>query len=295
MSLPQPLTRVLTSLSPTRSSEDSKTDVKRVAVTALCSIAIGCVIGGAVGGLDALPWGFASLAVGGFVGLLFGIPRVVQESPVAGNAGTYSQLVNTNLEQVSDWLTKIIVGFGLIELRKVPGAFQSLAEYMANDSTLSPSFAGSIVVYFGVAGFFSCYLLTRLYLAGAFRRADQRFERGVEQLQDDEGTEIPTEIAAMIDTSPSTAVSLALTKLDSAVREATTRLGMEVPAESAAVYQQLANKGYLNPVQLQTAEQLKHLRVIATLEDDQHLKKEHAQKYVRTAIALAREVGNLGN
>ncbi len=72
---------------------------------------------------------FACLAAGGIMGFLFGVPRVFQNdgsrSSAEPNADrdnpsghppeptpsmpTYRMQVNTNLEQISDWLTKIIV------------------------------------------------------------------------------------------------------------------------------------------------------------------------------------------
>src|SRR5438552_685547 len=69
-------------------------------------------------------WALACFAVGVVTGFLFGIPRVLQgtDSGAEATAHTpYQQRVNTNLEQISDWLTKIIVGLGLVQLTKVPG------------------------------------------------------------------------------------------------------------------------------------------------------------------------------
>ncbi len=63
-------------------------------------------------------WAFACLCAGGFVGFLFGIPRFApqseRESAVAARAATRSGgwQSNSNLVEISDWLTKIIVGLG---------------------------------------------------------------------------------------------------------------------------------------------------------------------------------------
>ena len=134
-----------------------------------------------------LLWAAAAASAGALAGFLFGIPRVLQADVVLGApqeegdegedngaAGARYQ-VNTNLEQISDWLTKIIVGLGLIELRRVPGAIQSLGEYFAGSvpGQNLEAIGGAIVVYFGVLGFLVGYLATRLYLAGAFSRADR--------------------------------------------------------------------------------------------------------------------------
>ena len=148
----------------------------------------------------ALLWAQACIAVGALVGFLFGIPRVLQGDnpapptpPPGGAEGgaadaaakpntargrtaapwTYSQRVNTNLEQISDWLTKIIVGIGLIELRNIPGRVRYYASIISQGFTpQSPEFAAALLVYFSTAGFLGGYLLTRLWLAGAFGRAD---------------------------------------------------------------------------------------------------------------------------
>lgn len=129
-------------------------------------------------------WAAAYCAAGFFVGFLFGIPRVLQKSnpdDQNGDAKAYLQRVNTNLEQISDWLTKIIVGLGLVQLRRIPDYLGRAAEWMAQSFTpidgakLSQiaSVSNSIIIFFSIVGFLAGYLTTRLYLSGAFRRADQ--------------------------------------------------------------------------------------------------------------------------
>src|SRR5258708_114242 len=56
--------------------------------------------------------GGAALTSGAVFGFLFGIPRANQEEKTTGLTGEFRDRlyqVNTNLEQISDWLTKIIV------------------------------------------------------------------------------------------------------------------------------------------------------------------------------------------
>ncbi len=142
-------------------------------------------------------WALACLASGAFAGFLFAIPRVHQEPPpkVDPNMGatpqagethregvvspiaysSYSQQVNTNLETISDWLCKIIVGVGLIELRGIPTQIDYLAAALTRDlgNGFTHSYAGGLIVYFVILGFFGGYLVTRLFLAGEFRRADR--------------------------------------------------------------------------------------------------------------------------
>jgi hypothetical protein len=122
----------------------------------------------------------ACLAAGFLAGFLFGIPRVLQgdraqpPNPAVGS-GAYRQRVNTNLEEISDWLTKIIVGLGLYELKRVPAWVGELARVFAS-SFQQPEqergFFGAAIVFFLICGFLLGYLVTRLYLQGALGRAD---------------------------------------------------------------------------------------------------------------------------
>jgi hypothetical protein len=129
----------------------------------------------------------AAMLVGALVGFIFGIPRTLQREAAAGAAEnppgqktqdgqpTISHLPNTNLEQISDWLTKILVGVGLTQLTSIPAGLRSYAAYAApylGDFPSSPLFASALLVYFSVCGFLIGYLCTRLYLASAIGRAD---------------------------------------------------------------------------------------------------------------------------
>lgn len=128
----------------------------------------------------------ASLMGGAGLGFLFGVPKVVQEQRPrpAGRATeepiiqsyVYQQRVNSNLEDISDWLTKIIVGIGLVELTKVLGHFQraatSIGLAIGVPSDMIQGFGAGVIVFFGVVGFLSGYLLTRLFLSGALRRSE---------------------------------------------------------------------------------------------------------------------------
>lgn len=103
-------------------------------------------------------WGLAFFMGSVVVGFLFGIPR--DASPG----------VNNNLVEISDWLTKIIVGLGLIELSSMPDHVRRITDFMVGLPETSPalyftpSAAGATMLYFSAAGFFHGYLLTRLVL-----------------------------------------------------------------------------------------------------------------------------------
>jgi hypothetical protein len=123
----------------------------------------------------ALLWALACLAIGATVGFMFGIPRVVQPDNNQASDSVTQYRVNSSLEQIADWLTKIIVGLGLIQLTKLPGLLQGLASYIAAgfpDVVHAEVFALALVLYFLVFGFVSAYLMTRVFLVPAFKKAD---------------------------------------------------------------------------------------------------------------------------
>jgi hypothetical protein len=152
----------------------------------------------------------ASLLVGGLAGLLFGIPRRLQQELNSakrpddeGSSGSALYGANTNLEQISDWLTKILVGVGLTQISQINKALSEIGDVAAKgmgDFAGSKAFSIAIIVYFTLGGFLLGYLWTRLYLGRALTAADtyslkkrlDRFEQdaralraAAEQLSDD--------------------------------------------------------------------------------------------------------------
>lgn len=132
----------------------------------------------------------SALLGGAFLGFLFGIPRSLQQqnvtesasSPSAsattttpGASGRAAYGANTSLEQISDWLTKILVGVGLTQLSSLPSALRQFADF-ANPGLggfeTSGVFAVALLVYFLICGFLMSYLWTRLRLGKAFSEAD---------------------------------------------------------------------------------------------------------------------------
>lgn len=138
----------------------------------------------------ALLWGAAWFAIAFVFGFLFGIPKALQSPPTSVPAGAGAGLqtpgeperagsglkVNTNLEEISDWLTKILVGATLTQLIKVPDAIKRAADFMATNGGAGPTpFAAAILLYFSAIGFFAGYVLTRMFFSLAF----SRFDRGL--------------------------------------------------------------------------------------------------------------------
>jgi hypothetical protein len=138
----------------------------------------------------------AAALVGGLLGFLFGIPRALQsdEAPAPqpgaakeGDHPTVSYKANTNLEQISDWLTKILVGVGLTQLAFLPDNLYALAAFLGPALGAVPQtevMAGGVVLSFAVCGFLFGYLWTRLYMAGALREADlAALDRKISELE----------------------------------------------------------------------------------------------------------------
>jgi hypothetical protein len=124
----------------------------------------------------ALMVALACLMVGGALGFLFGIPRAERaDLPQDGGRSPMRFRANTNLEDISDWLTKILVGIGLIQLGQLSEPLGRLVTAVAADiggDDPSPSFALTLLLYFTLVGFLASYLLTRLYLPRAFTTAE---------------------------------------------------------------------------------------------------------------------------
>lgn len=140
-------------------------------------------------------WAFGLCAVGAIVGFLFAIPRVVSESGTqiaSDTLPTTSSVVaqalvaevrrhrlaaNTNLEQVSDWLTKIIVGVGLVELTKIPSQMRNLAETMSPSFGVPPqsvSVATGAILLFSAGGFLIGYVTTRAFLPHVLQASEEQ-------------------------------------------------------------------------------------------------------------------------
>jgi hypothetical protein len=154
---------------------------------------------------------FACLAIGGMTGFLFGIPKFLQsDAPSNDSSRRYQQ--NTNLEQVSDWLTKILVGIGLTQLGNISIKVQSVSEFVANSLSPNPAnvvFSGSILIYFTILGFFFVYLWSRLRLGRAFGDADLENPEVIGQL-----ISIIDEVESVIDNRHKESLMIVRNKLE---------------------------------------------------------------------------------
>lgn len=160
---------------------------------------------------SALLFSLASLLGGGLFGFLFGLPHADRapssstSAPSSGphitNAasasGTPSRFhasppatprvdvaPSTNLQQIADWLTKLILGAGLTQIYRLPHAASVLFHSMASafgGSVSAAQFSGGIVIYFTILGFITGWLATYFFLTPAMARLERRTDALVEQ------------------------------------------------------------------------------------------------------------------
>jgi len=139
---------------------------RKLAVALIASCAVATVAYGAFAASEgkvlrammaALLAAAAPFAVGGLLGFLFGIPKTLQGTTTAPTDGTrkHAWEANTNLEQVSDWLTKILLGIGLTQLTQLPENIQTTGEYIATciGTEASGVVGSAILIAFSIAGF----------------------------------------------------------------------------------------------------------------------------------------------
>jgi hypothetical protein len=155
----------------------------------------------------------ASLGTGGVLGFLFGVPSASKSPVTVNNAGSVavgtgddskttggnlnahvdaatnpstadadpvspapqSRYKTSNLEQVADWVTKLLLGGGLTQMQHIPPLVWRWAQIVAwgivGGETVSDqrmraeqAFGGGLLVYGFVLGFFAGFLITKLQL-----------------------------------------------------------------------------------------------------------------------------------
>ena len=218
--------------------------------------------------VPALLWSLGFCVSGMLLGFLFGIPRTLPSGTVnaalpderpngksrptdeppatgteaaPGNTGNTSNTlflgtptpmeINSNLVEVSDWLTKIIVGVGLIELKSLPGSARSMAAFiapsLATGTPTAMAVVGGIMLFFSVHGFLIGYLLTRIYLSIIIKRADSLVKNESVRLESGKEIEV-TELSRLQQKS-----------LDD-MQEAVTQLLLARPPDGGATVTSLA-------------------------------------------------------
>jgi hypothetical protein len=132
----------------------------------------------------------ASTVGGAAMGFLFGLPRAekyrfINTGTVAHNAKNYSYADNTNLEEVSDWITKIIVGLTLVKFNTIIGWLNQSAISIQNVFTEGCGathlnfyvFGYTIIIFYFFVGSGICYLWARTNLSIIFTKFKKEQEK----------------------------------------------------------------------------------------------------------------------
>jgi Putative Ig domain len=128
----------------------------------------------------------AAFVGGCFVGFLFGIPRVVssgqlrQTGAAVANDGSGGFGGATNLAEVSDWFTKLVLGAGLVELTRLGAPIGKLIDDIASGLYSSPAstgmvheakvMAGAILFGYAVMGLLDGYIVTTTWYQSKISR-----------------------------------------------------------------------------------------------------------------------------
>lgn len=153
-------------------------------------------------------WLVSGVGCGAFLGLLFGVPKRNRDGkgatdlganansnanpnvlqPIGAGIAPMGYGGNSNFEEISDWLTKVIVGATLVGLQGALRAVWHLAKSMLPFGQDNPAAGASLVVGAAatglIGGFISMYLWTRNELPRLLNRAEQPGD------PDDRGREI---------------------------------------------------------------------------------------------------------
>jgi hypothetical protein len=124
-----------------------------------------------IGASSALSLG--AVILGSLLGFVFGIPRTLQHdanltpsqnpNPITPEQERIGYQINTNLEQISDWLTKIIIGVGLVQLGSIGQWLMTFSGVVGGgfgNSQLGQIYVLGILLYFSGSGFLLGYLWT---------------------------------------------------------------------------------------------------------------------------------------
>jgi hypothetical protein len=139
-----------------------------------------------INGLSAMMWSLTYMVIGTLVGFIFSVPKLISDSPTgvppAGtNIAKKKVEENTNLTQISDWLTKVLIGAGLVEMKEIPPFIHQVATVMGKGiaGTSNPTvvdditvMCAAIILFFLSWGFISGYLVMKLILTEQFADSD---------------------------------------------------------------------------------------------------------------------------
>ncbi|HEY3901113.1 MAG TPA: hypothetical protein VGM54_21045 [Chthoniobacter sp.] len=273
-------------------------------VTGLLVVCLASVTTFKSGPATPLLWSLGALLVGSVIGFLFSLPKIGEatEKPTAANAGATAAStakssaaatpagtppaatppptasatasakpaaksgfqVNTSLNEIADWLTKIIVGVSLVNAQTAYHHFVIAAKHLgaglgAEHPGDGDAFAAGLIVTFFCLGLLGTYLLTRLWVSAALVQADQTSfgaftgagvdEQDLQILEDE--THGFSETRRDMDLSAAAySVATRIAQMDSTYLRTWRELGAWAKAKAALGEYQEAIDGYERAVQL---------------------------------------------
>jgi hypothetical protein len=115
----------------------------------------------------------AAFLSGCVAGFLFGIPRVVSSGQLRHDRGSQAYTPSTNLAEVSDWLTKLLLGAGLVQLTRLGAPIGHLIDTVAAGltpaaaptvpSSAAKVMAGAILFGYAAFGLLDAYVVTTMW------------------------------------------------------------------------------------------------------------------------------------
>jgi len=201
-----------------------------------------------------------AVLLGALLGFIFGIPRTLQHdfkqdpNKPADEQERIGYQINTNLEQISDWLTKIIIGVGLVELGSIGTWLMKFSEDMGKgfqgDSPLGTAYVLGILLYFSIGGFLYGYLWTRLRFGLAIKDADKGLvERKIQAFEAEMRADALAMSLVARQLSPGHAeTSVAQAELDGALKKASKPAKVRIFYDAVAARRDTDRREQVEPV-----------------------------------------------
>jgi len=254
---------------------------------------------------------------GAFFGFLFGIPRSVGAVDANAQAGVgHGYRSNTNLEQISDWLTKILVGLSLVEFGRLLNAMRRLGDFVGptfGGGQTGSTFALTTVVLFAISGFLALYIVTRVYVGVLFARTEVSLSSLAKEIdrtqklasEADEQTkaavpepDLAGEAAPQLDfelvtVDPSSALAVGRGRVVEAIVNLYQLLYASQPADAQAAIKRLQGDGYLDDTLGQLARQI--LDVTRGAINEQDLPADQVRALIDSCDKFLRSLGRIAS
>jgi hypothetical protein len=187
----------------------------------------------------------AAAAAGALFGFIFGLPRTPgpadrvaiatsarQGGPTAASHADMS--ANTNLDRVSDWLTTLLIGATLVQIKDIVQWVGSLGKNLvATGPAANDAIVPIIVILYFALSFLGVYLITRLYLTFALLQISSALGGGSVSASD--LGNLKKKLAAAVESGTAADFSAAMESYDHWSFSGTEREDPEVNADVARI------------------------------------------------------------